>query len=124
MKKVSILIVLVLGCFIESKAQKVALKSNLLYDATTTMNLGLEFGLARKWTLDVPVSYNPWKPDNGRRLRHWGIQPEVRYWFCEKFRRTFIGVHGHYADFNVGGFPDWSFISCLLYTSPSPRDRG
>lgn len=81
MKKVSILIVLVLGCFIESKAQKVALKSNLLYDATTTMNLGLEFGLARKWTLDVPVNYNPWKPDNGRRLRHWGIQPEVRYWF-------------------------------------------
>ena len=71
MKKVSILIVLVLGCFIESKAQKVALKSNLLYDATTTMNLGLEFGLARKWTLDVPVNYNPWKPDNGRRLRHW-----------------------------------------------------
>ena len=56
MKKVSILIVLVLGCFIESKAQKVALKSNLLYDATTTMNLGLEFGLARKWTLDVPGS--------------------------------------------------------------------
>ena len=85
MKKVSILIVLVLGCFIESKAQKVALKSNLLYDATTTMNLGLEFGLARKWTLDVPVNYNPWKPDNGRRLRHWGIQPEVRYWFCERF---------------------------------------
>lgn len=31
------------------------------------MNLGLEFGLARKWTLDVPVNYNPWKPDNGRR---------------------------------------------------------
>jgi hypothetical protein len=88
MKKVSILIVLVLGCFIESKAQKVALKSNLLYDATTTMNLGLEFGLARKWTLDVPVNYNPWKPDNGRRLRHWGIQPEVRYWFCERFVRS------------------------------------
>ena len=41
------------------------------------MNLGLEFGLARKWTLDVPVNYNPWKPDNGRRLRHWGIQPEI-----------------------------------------------
>lgn len=23
----------------------------------------------------------------------------------------FIGMHGHYADFNVGGWPDWSFIS-------------
>ena len=66
MKKILILILLMSGCFIlESYAQKVTLKSNLLYDATATMNLGLEFGLARKWTLDVPVNYNPWKPDNG-----------------------------------------------------------
>lgn len=112
MKKILILILLMSGCFIlESYAQKVTLKSNLLYDATATMNLGLEFGLARKWTLDVPVNYNPWKPDNGRRLRHWGIQPEIRYWFCERFNRTFIGLHGHYADFNIGGWPDWSFVS-------------
>ena len=109
MKKVAILILFMLGCAIsEGYAQKVALKSNLLYDATTTMNLGLEIGLVRKWTLDIPVNYNPWKLSDGKRLRHWGIQPEVRYWFCESFRRMFIGMHGHYADFNVGGWPDWS----------------
>ena len=51
MKKILILILLMSGCFIlESYAQKVTLKSNLLYDATATMNLGLEFGLARKCT--------------------------------------------------------------------------
>ena len=51
MKKVAILILFMLGCAIsEGYAQKVALKSNLLYDATTTMNLGLEIGLVRKWT--------------------------------------------------------------------------
>ena len=112
MKKVFILILVILCTFaVNSKAQKIAVKSNLLYDATTTLNLGLEVGLARKWTLDVPFNYNPWKFNDGARLRHWGVQPEVRYWFCESFRRTFIGVHGHYADFNVGGFPDWSFIS-------------
>ena len=73
--KRQILLFFMLGCLvIESKAQKIAVKSNLLYDATTTVNLGLEFGLARKWTLDIPVNYNPWKPDNGRRLRHWGVQ--------------------------------------------------
>ena len=104
MKKVAILILFMLGCAIsEGYAQKVALKSNLLYDATTTMNLGLEIGLVRKWTLDIPVNYNPWKLSDGKRLRHWGIQPEVRYWFCESFRRMFVGMHGHYADFNVGG---------------------
>lgn len=87
MKKVLILILLMSGGFVlESHAQKVALKSNLLYDATTTLNLGLEIGLARKWTLDVPVNYNPWKPEDGKRLRHWGIQPEVRYWFCRTFQ--------------------------------------
>lgn len=94
MKKVAILILFMLGCAIsEGYAQKVALKSNLLYDATTTMNLGLEIGLVRKWTLDIPVNYNPWKLSDGKRLRHWGIQPEVRYWFCESFRRMFIGMY-------------------------------
>lgn len=66
MKKVAILILFMLGCAIsEGHAQKVALKSNLLYDATTTMNLGLEIGLACKWTLDIPVNYNPWKLSDG-----------------------------------------------------------
>ena len=102
MKRAFILLFFMLGCLvIESKAQKIAVKSNLLYDATTTVNLGLEFGLARKWTLDIPVNYNPWKPDNGRRLRHWGVQPEVRYWFCETSHKHFIGLHIPYLLYNV-----------------------
>lgn len=47
------------------------------------------------------MNYHPWKPADGKRLRHWGVQPEVRYWFCERFNRTFMGLHGHYAEFNV-----------------------
>ena len=92
MKKILVCILFILGLLpTESKAQKIVVKSNLLYDATTTMNLGLEVALARKWTLDIPVNYNPWKFDDTR-LKHWGIQPELRYWFCESFNRTFIGV--------------------------------
>mgnify|MGYP001168543420 CR=1 FL=1 len=30
--------------------QKFAVKSNLLYDATATINLGVEVGLAKKWS--------------------------------------------------------------------------
>ncbi|NDV82840.1 DUF3575 domain-containing protein [Bacteroides sp. 51] len=118
MKKALILMSLMLGILISgAHAQSVAVKSNLLYDATTTMNLGVEVGLARKWTLDIPVNYNPWKLSDNARLKHWGVQPEVRYWFCEKFRRTFVGLHGHYADFNVGNWPDWSFISDNMQNS-------
>lgn len=40
---------LAVGSFIcPTVAQKVALKTNLLYDATSTMNLGFEFGLSPK----------------------------------------------------------------------------
>lgn len=112
MKKLLLLTLLLTACIASTMhGQHLAVKSNLLYDATTTMNLGLEAGLARKWTLDVPFNYNPWKLNNGARLKHWGVQPELRYWPCERFNRWFFGLHGHYSDFNVGGWPDWSFIS-------------
>ena len=91
MKKILVCILFILGLLsVESKAQKVAVKSNLLYDATTTMNLGLEVALARKWTLDIRstiIHGSLMMPV----LKHWGIQPELRYWFCESFNRTFIG---------------------------------
>lgn len=42
-----------------SYAQKVAVKTNLLYDATTTMNLGLEIGLARNGLSTYPEIITP-----------------------------------------------------------------
>lgn len=82
--------------------QEAAVKTNLLYDATTTLNLGFEFGLSKKTTLDVSGSYNPWKFGDAR-WRLGLIQPEVRYWLCEKFNGGFFGLHAHYAHYNVGG---------------------
>lgn len=112
MKKIIILALFIVGAFsYEAQAQKLAVKSNLLYDATTTVNLGMEFGLAKRWTLDIPFNLNPWKFNNDMRLVHFGVQPEIRYWFCEKFNRGFIGLHAHYATFNMGVWPDKSMFS-------------
>ncbi|MBR3801092.1 MAG: DUF3575 domain-containing protein, partial [Rikenellaceae bacterium] len=33
------------------KGQDVAIKTNLLYDATRTVNAGIEVGLAPRWTI-------------------------------------------------------------------------
>ncbi len=51
--------------------QEVALKTNLLYDATATINGGVEIGLAPKWTLDLSGNYNGWviKSDKRRKRR-------------------------------------------------------
>lgn len=81
-------------------SQHVGVKSNMLYDATTTLNLGFEVAFSKKITLDVSGNYNPWKFGN-KYWKHWMVQPELRYWFCESFNGHFLGVEGHYADFNV-----------------------
>lgn len=83
-------------------AQDVAIKNNLIYDATGTPNLALEVGLSAKTTLDFYGGYNPFGSDNNR-FKHWLAQPEFRYWFCERFNGTFIGVHAHVGEFSVAG---------------------
>ena len=82
---------------------EVDLKTNLLMDATATINLGVEFPLGRRWSMDVSGNYNGWTLSDNRKWKHWMVQPEARYWLCEKFNVHFLGVHAHYADYNVGG---------------------
>lgn len=38
-----------------------------------------------------------------RKLRTWSIQPEFRFWTCERFGGSFFGLHAHYAECNAGG---------------------
>lgn len=102
MKKILFLFLLLVG-MTNVYAQKFAVKSNLLYDATTTINLGVEMGLSKKWTLDLSGNYNGWKFSDDTRLKNWMVQPEARYWLCEKFNGHFFGLHPFYGEFNVGG---------------------
>ena len=54
MKRIKMALMIGLCFFaLDASAQKVAVKTNLLYDATSTINLGVEFALTPKWTLDV-----------------------------------------------------------------------
>lgn len=81
--------------------QEIGLKNNLLYDAALTPNLGLEFGLGKKTTLDISGNYNPFKFSNHRQWKHWLVQPELRFWTCEKFNGLFFGVHAHGGEASV-----------------------
>ena len=105
LRKFSCLLLLfcALFTFNEVKAQKVAIKTNLVYDATATINVGMEFGLAPKWSLDVSGNYNAWKiNDTAARWKHWAAQPEFRYWLCDRFSGHFFGLHFHGGQYNVG----------------------
>ena len=103
---VSFLLMLAIGIHAQELGNKTylpkfAIKTNALYWATTTPNLGFEVALAKKLTLDVSGNYNPWEFSKNRQIKHWLVQPELRYWLCERFNGSFFGLHGHYAEYNV-----------------------
>lgn len=85
------------------QAQTVGLKTNLLYDATTTPNLGLEVSLGGHSSVQVFYGYNPWKFSDRKSLRHWSVMPEYRYWKRKPFEGWFGGIHLVGGEFNVGG---------------------
>ena len=83
------------------RAQDVAVKTNLLYDAALTVNLGAEVRLAPKWSFDLSGNLNAWDV-NSHKWKHWLVQPEGRYWFCEGLQGHFVGVHALGGEYNVG----------------------
>lgn len=83
-------------------AQDAAIKTNLLYDAALSPNIGAEIGLAPRWTLDLSGNLNLWTVGNGHKWRHWLVQPEARYWFCQRFAGHFLGFHALGGQYNAG----------------------
>lgn len=95
------------------------IKTNVTELATTTLNVGVEQYIGNRFSLSVPISYNPWTFKDNKKIKHLAIQPEFRVWFGETFRgsfinvQSFIGLQLHYLYYNVGGvnlpfrmFPD------------------
>ena len=67
MRKLFVLITfLIVGLSVS--AQKVAVKTNLLYDVTTTLNVGVEFRVAPKWSIDLSGNYNPFNIGEDRKM--------------------------------------------------------
>ncbi|MBO8432394.1 MAG: DUF3575 domain-containing protein [Bacteroidetes bacterium] len=103
MKRIALTILLIFAAWNVPKAQVAAIKTNLLYDATASVNLGVEFGLAKHWSLDINGNINFWDMSHLRKWRHWFAQPEARYWFCDKFNGHFLGLHAIGGQYNIGG---------------------
>lgn len=83
-------------------SQKIAIKSNIVYDATATLNLGVEYAITPNMSIDLSGNYNGWDvASDGKSWQHYMIQPEFRYWIHESFNGHFLGVHAMYIDYNI-----------------------
>ena len=82
-----------------------ALKTDLLYDISLSLNVGGEVEVAKGRTFSLALAVNPWTFKDGRTLKFFLIQPEYRFWLGgEAFSGGFIGVDVSYANFNIGGY--------------------
>lgn len=100
-KKFILAVFLVFGIHTACSGQKAGIKTNFLADGFLSPNLGVEIGLNPKWTLDVTGEVNFWTV-NRHKWKHWLLQPEFRYWFCERFTGHFIGFHALTGEYNFG----------------------
>ena len=109
MKQKLIIIALIMCGFSAVAQERIAVKTNLLYGATTlTPNLGVEVGLGKHTTIDIAGGYNWFNLDgaknNNKKLVHWMVQPEFRYFLAERFNGHYFGVHGIASMYNIGGY--------------------
>lgn len=99
---ISLVMLGLFGCF-HARGQEAAIKTNILNDALLSPNIGAEFGLAPKWTIEADGQLNAWKV-GGHSWRHWLVMPEGRYWFCQRFAGHFVGAHLLGGQYNFGQF--------------------
>jgi hypothetical protein len=112
-------------------AQKIAVKTNVVYDATGTVNIGGEYAINKMLSASLSLNYNGWafkasRSDHDMAWKHILVQPEVRYWLRESFNEHFVGVHALYTTFDVEriAFPLFGFSRKNLYKDGSAYGGG
>ncbi len=79
----------------------IAIKTNGLFAAALTANIGAEVEIGRQWSFDFPIYYSPYNITPERKLRLLAIQPEIRWWTKDAGEGHFLGLHTHVAGFNI-----------------------
>lgn len=87
--------------FFEKPGTVFAIKTNVAYLAATVLNLGVEIGFGKHYSIDFPVVYSPYTVKSTYKLKVLALQPEFRYWLKTPMKGHFFGVHAHVGWFNV-----------------------
>lgn len=84
-------------------AQDIALSVNAIPASNGAINLGLQYALGDKYTIDLSGAARPWPRGENSVNKYWGAKPEFRYWTCQKFNGSFFGAFMTGSQYNIGG---------------------
>ncbi|MDR1344270.1 MAG: DUF3575 domain-containing protein [Tannerellaceae bacterium] len=107
-------------------SQQIAIKSNIIYDATGTVNIGGEYAVNKTFSVSLSANYNGWVLKEPYAWKHYLVQPELRYWFRESFNEHFVGAHFIYTGFDVErmSLPFFGFTRRHLYNNGTAYGGG
>lgn len=88
-----VLLSLLLLCAGTGNAQFYSLGTNIPALSTATLNAEVSMTLNRKWSLHLPVYYNPFVFKDNKKIQNFTALPGVRYWLLESYVNGFIGVN-------------------------------
>lgn len=85
-------------------AQFYAVKADALGYVTGTFNLEGSMALNEKWSIHLPVQYNPWTFSDNKKLKQLTTLPGIRYWHKESYGSGwFFGGNAIISRYNVSG---------------------
>lgn len=64
---------------------------------------GVSYAIGNKSTVELTGSLRPWKRSEEYVNRYWLLQPEYKYWTCQKYNGFFWGGYLNGGQFNIGG---------------------
>ena len=92
-------------CLENVAAQRGAIRNNLLYDATLTPNLGVDFRVDSLWTIGGLVGVNVWDIDKSanKKWRHLLVSANARRYLGDSlYHKSYVEGNFIYSHFNVG----------------------
>lgn len=84
------------------KAQSYSVRTNVVGLASTNLNIEGSMSVSRKWSIHLPIQYNPFIFKDNKQFRNIYFAPGVRYWLLESYIGPFVGIHGTVGKYSVG----------------------
>lgn len=103
----------------------ISIRSNLVYAASATPNIGLEIPVGKRVSLGLNAGIKPWprwlawdwEKEVETKWRHFLVAPEFRFWPAGVYDKLFIGADLIYTHYNVGA------VTFPFGLYPEARDR-
>ena len=94
-----------------SHGQDISIRTNLV--GLSTLNLNIEpsitLGKEKRWSLHLPVQYNPFILDSNKKMQNLTVMPGIRYWFLETYVKNYVGIYGVAANYHVMSVAEITF---------------